>query len=418
MDLCQELSDLSRRQLYVMIEELKEEINCLKTDLIKYKFVSNSFRKYFDFFSQINETIASNEEVLHSIKDINSLTEKKCFVALKRLNDNYLNESRVQRVEQKRSESHETIESQPTEREDTSDEIPDRKPIKNEIKIEDIEEVNKCFITDLLIEKKPNIEEIKDISINLKNNSKINVKSETNISKIEFNAKSVNQLNQRLKKVKTETQRNNSEDVSNESQKTNEAKDIEFIDITENDSVIEQAIDGSKIQISDKTHENNELNDTSFQPNDQILKDDNHLETRRHIPWKVFKCDVKGCEKVCHTSSGLLFHKNTHSDKYLCGINGCQHRAGSNSSLDRHKQSVHSNERPYNCVVNGCDIRFKTRHCLRTHQLRVHKIYGKSSDEPEIKPFDCLLKYCEKRFSSRKKLRKHMKKYHKFAEIE
>ena len=103
MDFNRKIDDLSRGQLYVMINELKEEINCLKTDLIKSRFVSNSYQKYFEFSSQNTETIASNEEVLDLIKDIklfNSLTQKKCSVTLKRLSDNCLNESGVQRVEQ------------------------------------------------------------------------------------------------------------------------------------------------------------------------------------------------------------------------------------------------------------------------------------------------------------------------------
>ena len=673
----QELNYLSRGQLYVMIKELNEEISCLKTDLIKYKFVSNSYKKYFEFLSQINETIPSNEEVLDLVKDIklfNSLTGNKCSVILKRLTDNCLNESGVQRVEQKCSESQETIESKPTEsqnqrtneRNDTSDEIPERKPIKTEIKIEDIEEENNSSITESLIEKKPNIEEI---SINLTANLENEVKTETNISDIKFNSKSGHQLNQTLKQnvVKTETQRDDkSEEVSNESQTTIEAikeckpeeeECIECIDITDNDSDIEQVIDGcdeedmnenhsktanqlitqttedificdinstnlksqdsfsehknrhtnkclcnvgsgqyiaskladlnrhrkvhgdtdkpednninleqmsgnrfitqiqnyseigfkcevcsaifksrltliqhknnhsnkhlcnwygcqfrgkspydlgrhrtqvhskiktfnyyfkdsnkrikiennsneclipqktqisdktqenndsklglkcevcsaifntrktllqhknihtnkyfcgwnrcqfrgisasalrrhrkvhlkakvikdsnkcieiennsneflvsQKIQINDKTQENNELNEISVQPNDQIMENDTHLETGRRSPLKVFNCEVKGCEKVCHTSSGLVFHKNTHSDKYLCGINGCQKRAGSRSDLDRHKQFIHSNERPHICVVNGCDKRFKSKCNVKQHMKSTHKL--------------------------------------------
>ena len=473
------------------------------------------------------------------------------------------------------SESQETIESKPTERQnqnnerdDTSEEIPERKPINFVIKIEDFEEENNSFISDLLIEKKANI------------NNNFNINLETNVSDIEFNSRTGHQLNQTLNQnvVKTETQRDdNSGLVSNES-----------IDITENDSHLEQAIDGQneefrnlsetlrknvnrvitqttedtivcdicsltlksqislrrhknkhtdrylcsvggcefrgshlfdlnrhmegvhgiihtisdkpkenlfkcevcfrlfktrrtllqhknthtnknlcgcdgcqfrgvspfalrkhrtiahsktkpfnnfkdsnkrikiennsneclishKIQISDKTQENNELNDISVQPNDQILENANHLQTGRRSPLQVFKCDVKGCEKICQTSMGLRYHMNRHSDKYLCGINGCQKRAGSQSHLDRHKQIVHSDERPHKCVVNGCDKRFKTRCYLRTHEIRAHNILGQTSDKPEIKPFDCFLKYCKKKFISRIYLRRHMKGTHKLT---
>ena len=622
MNFSRESGDFSREQLYDVIHGLKVENNCLKTDLIKYKFLTNNYQKIFEFVIQFNETIASKEEVLDLIKDIktfNRLTEEKCFVSLKRLSNEYLNKTRVRSVEQNCSESQQTIESKPTESDDTSEEIPERKPIKIEIKIEDIKEEDKSFITDLLIERKPNIEEIKDISINLKN-KEINVNSETNVYDIEYNSRTGHQLNETLNPtiVKTETQtEDNSEEISNESQNSIEAieeckqkEDIESIDITENDSDLDQAIDernefrnlaetqrttpermitqttedifvcdicsanlktkyslkihknrhtnrylckvggcgyrGSKLydlkrhvktvhritdpiidrtednnssleqmsgnrfitqiqnnskigfkcevcsvilkthkilvehkikhtnefacawggcqfrgssaydlrrhrmrahsktkafnyyfkdsnkrievknksneclipqklQINDKTQGNNELNDISIQSNDQSLKKGNQLMTGRHSPSKLFKCDVKGCEKLCQTSRGLLYHKNTHSDIYLCGINGCQQRAGSQSHLDRHKQRRHSNEKPYKCVVNGCDKRLKTRIDLRAHEINLPQKYEESSDDSDFKRFDCLLKYCEKKFSSRMNLRKHMIRNHKLT---
>ena len=50
MNFSRELDDLSREQLYYVIHELKEEISCLKTDLIKYKFLTNNYQKIFEFF--------------------------------------------------------------------------------------------------------------------------------------------------------------------------------------------------------------------------------------------------------------------------------------------------------------------------------------------------------------------------------
>ena len=726
MNFSRELDDLSRGQLYDVINGLKGEIGCLKIDLIKYKFVSNRYQKYFNFFIQINETIVSNEEVLDSLKQLKllkSLTERKCFVALKRLSDNYFNENNGQpfgeSVEQNSNEIRETIESQEiegqnqfndsddtseqileqkdvkivdttednkqeveaenqnsfevnncvtidsmietqpksdetivtslhsknnselnisdieiieeipnllnqtlnqqimnneTQRDDNSEEIPEQKTIT--IKSEDTEEENNS-ITDSLIERKPNIEEIKVISINSNNVSEINIKAE-NVCDIEFNSRTGHQLYETLNQtiVKTETQRDdNLEEVSNESQDTIEAikeckpeeeeECIECIDITDNDSDSEQVIDrcdgqqfdqilmkainqsitqttknlficdicfanlksrdslrrhknrhtdkflcnvegceyrGSrlgnlkghmksrhgitdpisdnpednnsslvqmsgnrfitqiqnnsklgfkcevcsaifktrnsllnhknkytkkfscgwddctfrgcspfelrrhrivshsqeiifnyfedsnkriktennsnecsvpqKIQISDKTQEKNNLNDICFQPNDQIMKNDIQLETGRAS--KVFECDVKGCEKVCNTSRGMRYHMNTHSDKYLCGINGCQLRTSSIYALDRHKRTAHSNEKPYKCVVNDCDNRFKTRTNLKAKEIRGNKLF-KDSNKPKIKRFDCLLKYCEQSFSSRKSLRKHMKGTHKLT---
>ena len=475
MDLYQKLGDLTRGQLYVMIKELKEEINYLKTDLIKYKFISNSYQKYFEYFSEINETIASNEEVLHSFKDIklfNSLTEKKPFVPLKRLSDNYLNETPVQSVEQHNSNSQYVIESterqnQNNERDDTSEDIPERKPIKIEIKIEDIKEENESFITESLIDRKPIIEIIENISINLKNNSEINVNSETNISHIKVKPKSGHQLNETLnqKIVKTETQSDdNSEEVSNESQtrieaikecKPEEEECIECIDITENGSDLKQVIDGCDEELKNS--------------NENHSKTANQLITQ--TTEEVFICDI--CSANLKSKKSLRIHKNRHTNKYLCNVEGCQYRGSSISHLKRHMKAMHgvtdhNSDRPednnsslvqmsgnrfiirkqkyskfvfecevcsaifntrstllqhknkhtndlYKCVVNGCDNQFKTKYDLKLHENKSHKILGQTSGESEIKPFECLLKYCKNRFSSRKYMRKHMRRTHKLT---
>ena len=152
-----------------------------------------------------------------------------------------------------------------------------------------------------------------------------------------------------------------------------------------------------KIQISDKTQE---LNDFSFQPNDQILRNENQFETRRRGPLKVFKCEVKGCEKVCHTSRGLLFHSNTHSDKYLCAINDCQYRAGTESDLNRHKQKIHSNEKPYKCEVKGCE-----KVCYTPRGILYHKIQHSGK-------FLCGINGCTYRAGNKTDQIKHQKTVH------
>ena len=689
MTFSRELDDLSRGHLYDVIHELREEIVCLKTDLIKYKFVSKSYEKYFQFFIEVNETIASNEEVLHLIKDIklfNSLTEKKCSVTLKRVTDNCLNESDVQSVEQNLSENQEKIELksierqiQNNERDDTSEEIPEQKcfvalkrlsdnylnesrvqsvehskqvfseeddhkvirkrgrPPKHEsnretqtldnhnnkttnssdnlrtddsnkdimeemnrtisgedehkvsrsrgrprkywpnscllinhktkanrprgrppkevpnnetqtfennnnkiinssdnqrtkhsnkdlveqwnrinsgwegnrvsrkrgrprkywpnscteiqktlesiqterqkqnkerddnseetpkrktitIEIEDNEEEeDNCVISESVIEKKPIIEELVNISINLTNNSEFNVNSETNNSDNEFNSRTGHQMNETLNQtiVKTETQsEDNSEEISTEfsiesqtrievirecKRELQEEEYIECNDITENNSYLVQVIDGQNEEFRFLTENNFKTIEQLITPTPSrgsnfslhIINKTNSGEDptkairRRGRPRKyrpnisqsnedIFVCDI--CSVTLKTKDSLKMHKkNTHSGKYLCGINGCQQRTDSKWELIRHKQKTHPSERPYKCVVSGCDYRFKTKNSLSAHVINLHKILGQSSDEPEIKQYDCLLQFCQGSFSSRMNLREHMESYHKLS---
>ena len=318
---------------------------------------------------QFNETIALNEEVLESIRDIklfNSLNEEKCSVTLKRLNDNYLNECRDKSFEQNSNKSRETIESKSAERQNrnneranTSEEIPERKFINLEIKIEDIEKENNSFISVLLIEKQPNIEESENISINLIN-TEINVNSETNISDIEFNSRTGHQLNETLnqKIVKIETQRDdNSEQISNESQTRIEAieeckREEECIESTQH---MEQVID----------EENEEF---------RFLTENNLKTIERLIPQtteQVFICDI--CSTNFKNKYSLREHKNRHSNKFQCKVKGCGYRAGKSSHLKRHMRAKHVYRINDPIIQNGfkcevCSAVLKTRQTLVEHK--------------------------------------------------
>ena len=430
MNLSRELHDLSRGQLFDVIHELREENNCLKTDLNKYKFLTNNYQKIFEFVIQFNETIASKEvlDLIKDIKSFNRLTEEKFSVTLKRLTDYYLNESRDQNVGQNCSESQETVESELTERQiqnnerdDTSEEIPERKPIETEIKIEDIGEENKCFINNLMIEKKPNIEELEDISINLIN-TEIKVKSEKNI---EFNARTGHHLNETLssKIEKTDIQSvDDSEEVSNESQNSIEAikeckqelqeeeEWIECNDITEKDSHLEQTID----------ERNEELKNLA----------ETHRTTDRIInqtPEDIFICDI--CSANLKTRDSLRKHKNRHSNKYLCKVGGCGFRGGELYKLKRHMKAVHRIINPnidrrkdnnssleqmsgnrfitqiqnysklgFKCEV--CSAIFKTRNSLVKHKIK------------HTNKFACAWGGCQFRGSSSYHLRRHRTNVH------
>src|SRR5437762_2268617 len=77
------LCDLSRYQLYSMVNALRREVNCLANDLMRYQLLTKKLQKYLTFFHQINETIDEN-----SLKmQINSLiVTKSCSIDLKALN--------------------------------------------------------------------------------------------------------------------------------------------------------------------------------------------------------------------------------------------------------------------------------------------------------------------------------------------
>ena len=88
------LYDLSREQLYSVINKLKRENSLLTTDLMKNKLLTNDYQNYFNYFNELNEKITSNEEILvlinklKALKDVNKIS---CFVSLKTLTETDFN---------------------------------------------------------------------------------------------------------------------------------------------------------------------------------------------------------------------------------------------------------------------------------------------------------------------------------------
>lgn len=83
-----DLDVLSREELYCLVNRLKCEINCLKTDLLRFKLLSNRYQKYFDYFNQINHNLIVNKDIINKIKDLNELNKKYCFVSLNQMKVN------------------------------------------------------------------------------------------------------------------------------------------------------------------------------------------------------------------------------------------------------------------------------------------------------------------------------------------
>ena len=80
------LNNLSREELYSVIYQLKRQINCLETDLIKQNLYSNCLEKYFNYFNEINQKLTSNKQILNLIKRIKTLkyfNENICLVSVK-----------------------------------------------------------------------------------------------------------------------------------------------------------------------------------------------------------------------------------------------------------------------------------------------------------------------------------------------
>jgi len=83
--ICGDFRLISRRQLYLMVTELK----CL----LKCKLLSNKFQKYLQFLGEMNETIETNTEK-HFISQINALKDiKNCFICLNKseINESFIN---------------------------------------------------------------------------------------------------------------------------------------------------------------------------------------------------------------------------------------------------------------------------------------------------------------------------------------
>ena len=90
MDINSTIDDLSRGKSYQLINRLKRETNCLKTDLMRFQLLSKCYQKYFQYFNEFSETIESNKEILDLKNHIKALKEceKSCFVSLEMLSEN------------------------------------------------------------------------------------------------------------------------------------------------------------------------------------------------------------------------------------------------------------------------------------------------------------------------------------------
>ena len=78
------LSDLSREELYSLVNRLKRENSCLTTDLIRFKLLLNYIRKHLTLLDEMNETNKRfNTQCRQRLLSFAAFDDNKCFVDLK-----------------------------------------------------------------------------------------------------------------------------------------------------------------------------------------------------------------------------------------------------------------------------------------------------------------------------------------------
>ena len=90
-----ELNCFNRQKLYSIINGLKREINCLKTDLLRFKLLSIRYQKYLLFLDEINFTlndnnIELNNEFRDNISKLYTNCNHNCIVFIENINSNQL----------------------------------------------------------------------------------------------------------------------------------------------------------------------------------------------------------------------------------------------------------------------------------------------------------------------------------------
>jgi len=124
----------------------------------------------------------------------------------------------------------------------------------------------------------------------------------------------------------------------------------------------------------------------------------NHINA--HLGLKPFKCDYKDCNKSFSIKRSLKQHQyRIHSGikPFFCTI--CKKRFSAKPSLKVHFKK-HSGVRPFECDHILCIAKFFTKSSLERHKKTVHS---------EERPFPCSL--CPKKFKEKNKLKEHTKRH-------
>lgn len=86
---------------------------------------------------------------------------------------------------------------------------------------------------------------------------------------------------------------------------------------------------------------------------------------------KLYKCDMRECEKLFSSKFSLKRHYMKHTNKKQHTCKHCQKAFVLPQYLEEHEYT-HTGAKPFICGVNGCAETFRQRGKLSIHKKNVH----------------------------------------------
>ena len=78
------------------------------------------------------------------------------------------------------------------------------------------------------------------------------------------------------------------------------------------------------------------------------------------------------CRQQFINRQQLLSHNSSVHNIPVLECDLCDYKTERRQTLIRHKEAMHSTDRPYKCPVVGCDKWFKTKHNISAHKKKMH----------------------------------------------
>ncbi|XP_054161792.1 zinc finger protein 729-like [Oppia nitens] len=458
------LCDLSRYQLYSMVNALRREVQCLTTDLLRYQLFAEKYRQ---FLNELNENIGEigiefDEDLRQMRQQLIALSDDNdCEVAI---NEDIINHDMNSRYLDKECQT-----------------------IRHDISSGD----SHYQKTLLLVKNEYNLEVDCDNNNDIKNETNVNQRPLRGCNDKQKVITFTEMKRMRRKKNKSSTNKEFNQKKKKKMVK-NSPEEVLVIDeditkTTDELTNLEQQIDIQLVnrpEISRRRGRGRPPKIVLSSDNDNNDKDMNVVDTTKTKPttttklqhkW-TFVCDYNGCGKRFKTSHTLNYHKDQHMgvqpryrcdwldcgksyatieslvnhrryhsgagssgdgvtiEKYRCNV--CGKQISSMSNLRKHRV-LHLN-RTYRCRYEGCNKQFKspvnvanhmkhhekpvkctepgcTYRCLNNAKLRIHQY----SHLPEsAKPFVCQIQDCSKGFNSDQAMTEHQLRVHPAAMVD